>query len=123
MLVNPQRGEVALKLGAKGVILCFEFKRLASFSAMVGAKSIADVFAVLRGSEPNAMIAFIQAFTIDGEPEELIAEIKTVRDFAAVAEAAIKVLNVFMGDDPKNVEGGTELESQDQTSLFPSASG
>jgi len=124
LMANPERGEVLLKLGSKSVVLCFEFKRLATFSGMIKAKSISDVFGVLRGSEPNAMVAFIHAFTVDGDPEELVAEIKNIRDFATVSEAAIRVLNVFVGDDPKKDESGVE-ERADQvpTDLFHSANG
>lgn len=105
MLANPERGEVLLEIGGKKVILCAEIKRLAAFSARINNPPLRGLFERLHGSEVEALLHFVDAFTIDGDAEAIKARMKTLADIAAVTEAAIKVLAVFIGKEPEPKNG------------------
>jgi hypothetical protein len=108
MIANPERGEYLLEIGSARVVVCAEMKALASFSRAVNASTMNEVVMRLNGSEPNALYAFLDAFTVQGDAEAAKAAVKTFKEVAAIAEAIGFVLAVlFEGPPSKKAEGAT----------------
>ena len=101
-MVNPERGEVELKLGEVKVTLAPEMARFAALSHSLGTKSLKDILERIQGMEPYTMYACVDAFTKDGDVVAIKGKMESFTSLSKVSQAMSKVIGALSDDDSKN---------------------
>lgn len=101
-MVNPERGEVELKIGDEVATLSPEMARFANVSHALKTKSLADLLSQIQNVEPYTMYACLDAFVSDGDVKALKQSMTTFKDLSTVSKAMLEVISALMGEPSKN---------------------
>ncbi|MBA5779497.1 hypothetical protein H2509_20395 [Stappia sp. F7233] len=104
---NEARGEVAVTVGGVDLILCATLGGLAGVSAATKSETFAQMFRKICGGEPNAIIAVVQSWTVEGDAVAALKAMK-IPDMMKIASAAERCMDALMGDAAGNADAGAE---------------
>lgn len=104
LLVNGERGEVALSIAGVDLVIAAEIKRLAAVSTALECKSFTDLYSRLMSVEAAAVLAGIKFLTVRGDADAALQALK-LKHFPAVKLAFTAALSHHLegdDDDPKD---------------------
>ena len=118
--INPERGEVALKIDDVELVLAAEMTNLAALSSALKCESMLELTRRMLGVEVNAVMAGIACLTISGNKEKALQKLR-FKHFPACAMAFRTILSHHV--DVEDASKKDEAAEENKTIEFPGGSG
>lgn len=103
-MLNPERGDVELKLGKSTVVLTPEMVRFANLSHELGTRSLAELMERIQGVEPYTMYKCIDAFASEGDVQGVKKEMNNFAALPIVRDKILLMVSALMDSPSKNDE-------------------